>query len=91
MLFSFGFDSGEFGSESACAEDKSKDTQLQMRDDHGDVVFAANGCYTSFSGIAIRELGHNSGACKHKKGYSTRAHSDHSEWHHCLREQHVNS
>jgi hypothetical protein len=50
-------------------EDKSKETQLQMRNDHGDVVLAANGCYPSFSGIAIRELGHNSGAYKH--GYMT--------------------
>lgn len=40
-----------------------------MRNDHGDVVLAANGCYPSFAGIAIRELGHNSGAYKH--GYMT--------------------
>lgn len=67
--FGSGFDSGEFKSESASLEDKGKETQLQMRNDHGDVVLAANGCYPSFAGIAIRELGHNSGAYKH--GYMT--------------------
>ena len=43
-----------------------------MRNDHGDVVLAANGCYPSFSGIAGRELGHNSGACT----ADTRQHSE---------------
>lgn len=36
--------------------------QMQLRHYHGDVAFAANCCYPSFSGLAVRELGHNSGA-----------------------------